>query len=154
MKYERAITISFLGNYLINNIVSAIVALFGFAAAGNTTMQYATYIVLAAVFAAVISWWYLKKMQATLVDGIVFGIVAFLVAIVTALVSGITGVIAQSGSLAQLGTVLPNFVPFIANWTTLAILGYWVIPAALVAWLMMGKSMHTGMSASVPKPMI
>ena len=29
IKYERAIIISFLGNYLINNIVAAIVALLG-----------------------------------------------------------------------------------------------------------------------------
>ena len=153
MKYERAILIAFLGNYIINNIVSAVVALFGFAAAGNTMMQYATYIILAAVFAAGFAWWYFKGTKPTLMNGVIFGVIAFVVAIVTALISGITGVIAQSGSLAQLSTVLPNFVPFIANWTTLAILGYWVVPAVLVAFLYADKSMHSSM-ASVPKPMI
>lgn len=152
MKYERAILIAFLGNYIINNIVSAVVALFGFAASGNTTMQYASYIILASVFAAGFAWWYFKGAKPTLMDGALFGVVAFVVAIVTALVSGITGVIAQSGSLAQLSTVLPNFVPFIFNWTTLAILGYWVIPAVLVAWLMMPK--HMAVPASAPRPMI
>lgn len=152
MKYERAILVSFLGNYIINNIVAAIVALFGFAAAGNTTMQYATYIVLAAIFAAGISWWYLKGTKATLMDGAIFGVIAFVMAVLTALVSGLSGVIAQTGSVGQLATVLPNFVPFIFNWTTLAILGYWVIPAVVVAWLMMPKK--SAISASMPKPMI
>src|SRR4051812_2463111 len=46
MRIERLILITFLGNYLINNVVAAIVALLPLS--GNTTAQYVIYFVLAA----------------------------------------------------------------------------------------------------------
>jgi hypothetical protein len=142
MRIERLILLSFLGNYLINNIVAAIVALLPFS--GNTTAQYIVYFVLAALAAGAFTWWYLKDApKATaLKEGAIFGAGAFIVAVITAFVSGISGVLAQTGSFSQLITVLPNFVPFIWNWSTLALLGYWALPGAAVGfWLQSGGKM-------------
>lgn len=139
IKYERAILISFLGNYLINNIVAAIVALLGLS--GNTALQYTIYIALASVAVAGFTWWYLKPLSKDdgLMTGAIFGVVAFVVAVVTAFVSGISGVITQTGSLSQVFSVLPNFWPFLANWSTLALLGYWVVPGAAVGFFLQNK---------------
>jgi len=152
MKYERAILISFIGNYLINNIVAAIVAVLGLS--GNTTVQYAVYIALASIAVVLFTWWYLKPLakSTALMDGAIFGVIAFVVAVVTAFISGISGVITQTGSLAQVVTVLPNFWPFLANWSTLALLGYWVIPGAVIGWLM--QRMVKAPAAPMPRPMI
>jgi hypothetical protein len=144
MRIERLILIAFLGNYLINNIVAAIVALLPLH--GNTTAQYVIYFILAAAAAAGFTWWYLKDMPKAdaLKAGAIFGAGAFVVAVVTAFVSGISGVLAQTGSFSQLISVLPNFGPFIWNWSTLALLGYWVIPAAALGWyfqMMASKNM-------------
>ncbi len=146
MRIERLILIAFLGNYLINNIVAAIVALLPLS--GNTTAQYVIYFILAALAAAGFTWWYLKDMSKgdALTQGAIFGAGAFVVAVVTAFVSGISGVLAQTGSFSQLISVLPNFGPFIWNWSTLALLGYWVLPAtALGWWMQMGGSMKMPM---------
>jgi hypothetical protein len=151
MRYERAILISFIGNYLINNLVAAIVAVMGLS--GNTTMQYSVYIALASIAVALFTWWYLKPAPKAngLMDGAIFGVIAFVVAVVTAFVSGISGVITQTGSLAQVASVLPNFWPFLANWSTLALLAYWVVPGALVGFfLQRGSSSGT----EAPRPMI
>lgn len=139
IKYERAILISFLGNYLINNLVAAIVAVMGLS--GNTAVQYAVYIALAAVAVVLFTWWYMKPLpkENAVMDGAVFGAIAFAVAVVTAFVSGISGVITQTASLSQVVSVLPNFWPFLANWSTLALLGYWVVPAAGIGLMMQGK---------------
>lgn len=136
MKIERLILVSFLGNYLINNIVAAIVALLPLS--GNTTAQYIVYFVLAAGAAAGFTWWYLKGMSKddALKHGAIFGGGAFVVAVITAFVSGISGVLAQTGSFSQLISVLPNFGPFIWNWSTLALLGYWILPATALGWWM------------------
>jgi len=152
MKYERAILVTFIGNYLINNIVAAIVAVLGLS--GNTAIQYTVYIVLAAIAVVVFTWWYFKPLAKSngLMEGAIFGVIAFAVAVVTAFISGISGVITQTGSLSQVVSVLPNFWPFLANWSTLALLGYWVIPAAAVGWYMQmqaNKSMQ-----HPPRPMI
>jgi len=124
--------ISFLGNYLNNNVVAAIVALFPASTTGGVfTVQYIAYVLLAAICVGILTWWYgAKSAQA----GVVFGLLGFVVAIVTAFVTGITGVLTQTGSLSQMVGILPNFWPFIANWSTLVLLGYWVIPAAAVGW--------------------
>lgn len=132
MNWERSILISFLGNYLNNNLVAAIVALLPASASGGVfTVQYISYIVLAAVSVAILTMWYGAR---SVQGGAMFGIAGFLVAILTAFLTGITGVLTQTGSLSQMVSILPNFWPFIANWTTLVLLGYWVIPAALVGW--------------------
>ena len=148
MKYERAILISFLGNYLINNLVAAIVALMGLA--GNTAVQYAVYIALASIAVVLFTWWYMKPLSKSngMMDGATFGGIAFVVAVVTAFVSGISGVITQTGSFGQVLTVLPNFWPFLANWSTLALLGYWVIPGALIGLFLQNK-MGTGKPVSM-----
>ncbi len=139
MRIERLILIAFLGNYLINNIVAAVVAVLPLA--GNTTAQYVVYFVLAALAAAAFTWWYLKSAPKgnALQEGAIFGAGAFVVAVVTAFISGISGVLAQTGSFSQLISVLPNFGPFIWNWSTLALLGYWVIPGAALGWWMQMK---------------
>lgn len=132
MNWERSILITFLGNYLNNNLVAAIVALLPASAeAGVWTVQYISYIVLAAVSVAMLTWWYgARNLQA----GAMFGAVGFAVAILTAFLTGITGVLTQTGSLSQMVSILPNFWPFIWNWTTLVLLGYWMIPAIAVGW--------------------
>jgi hypothetical protein len=78
--------------------------------------------------------------------GIVFGIVGFVVALATAFVTGVAGVLTQTGSLSQMVQVVPNFWPFLASWSTLALLLYWVVPATLVGWYF-GRS-------SAPTPMM
>ncbi len=146
------ILIAFLGNYLINNVVAAIVALLPLS--GNTTTQYVVYFVLAAIATGIFTWWFLKAVPKGMAmkSAAIFGGVAFVVAVVTAFVSGISGVLTQTGSLSQLVSVLPNFWPFLWNWSTLALLAYWVIPAAAIGWWMQRGASQP--MASAPKPMI
>lgn len=153
MKYERAILVSFLGNYLINNLVAAIVAILGLS--GNATAQYGVYIALAAIAVVLLTWWYLKALpKATaLMDAAVFGVIAFVVAVITAFVSGISGVLTQTGQISQVVSVLPNFWPFLWNWSTLALLGYWVIPAAVVGYLLQRQAPKP-VPPGTPRPMI
>ena len=40
----------------------------------------------------------------------------------------------QTGSVAQVASILPNFGPFLMNWSTAVMLAYWVIPAVAVGW--------------------
>ena len=134
MNIERSILVSFLGNYIINTVVAAIVALVPASATpGIFTAQYITYVVLAAIAAGIITWWYgARSMKA----GAIFGVIAFVVALVVAFISGVAGVMTQTGSLSQAAGVIPNFGPFLLNWSTLVLLAYWVIPGALVGWWM------------------
>jgi hypothetical protein len=143
MKFERAILIAFLGNYLINNVVAGLVALIPASSTGKViTPQYITYVILAAIFAAGLTWWYLRTVPHSdaMRSGIIFGAIAFVVSILTAFVTGIAGVLAQTGSLSQMVAIIPNFGPFLASWSTLVLLGYWLIPAALVGWMAQGRS--------------
>lgn len=144
MKTDRAILIAFLGNYLVNTVLAALVALVPASADGGIfTAQYITFIVLSAILVAVLAWWYgARDVQ----GGATFGVVGFLVAIATAFLTGIAGVLAQTGSLSAVVGVLPNFWPFLWNWSTLVLLGYWVIPAAAIGWYSQPKgSMGGGM---------
>ena len=151
MKIERAILITFLGNYLINNIVGALMALFH--VGSDQTVQYSVYFVLAVPFTALYTWWYLQSVPVNkLTNSAIFGAIGFVVAILTAMLAGISGVIAQTGSFAQLATVLPNFGGLLLNWSTLVILGYWVVPAVVVGYILNGKKMSKG--AAMPRPMI
>ncbi|MDO8514538.1 MAG: hypothetical protein Q7S50_03280 [bacterium] len=137
MNVERSILIGFLGNYLINTVVAALVAFVPASAGGGVlTPQYISFVVLAVIVVAVLTWWHGAN---SLKDGITFGAIGFVVAIVTAFITGVAGVLAQSGSLSAVVNVLPNFWPFLANWSTLVLLGYWVIPATLVGWYMQPK---------------
>ncbi len=149
MKLERAILVAFFGNYLVNNVVAAVVALVPASQGGGVfTPQYISFVVLAAVLVGALTWWIGKTGWQ---NGAIFGAVGFAVAIVTAFVSGISGVILQTGSLSQAMGVIPNFWPFLANWSTLVLLGYWVVPAALVGWYL-GGGMNKAPASDVPKP--
>lgn len=154
------ILVAFLGNYLVNNVVAALASLVP-ATQGSTSMltpQYMTFVVLAAIMLGLMAWWYLMRMSraGALMQGLVFGIVGFVVSVATAFVTGIAGVILQTGSLAQVAAVLPNFGPYILNKTTLVLLGLWIIPALIVGWLMQSRMSAPAASSSpaMPRPMI
>lgn len=143
MNLERSILVAFLGNYIINNVVAALVALIPPSeSTGVITPQYIAYVILAAIFAGLFTWWFLRPIarSSAMRAGIIFGVAAFVVSIVTAFVTGITGVLAQTGSLSQMVQIIPNFGPFLMSWSTLVLLGYWVIPAALVGWMLARKA--------------
>lgn len=135
MKLERAILIAFLGNYLVNNVVAAIAA-FVPAGTGILTTQYITFVVLAAVLIAIMTWWYLKAASVSLMAGFWFGVIGFITSIVVAFITGVSGVLVQTASFSTLVSVLPNFWPFLRSWSTLVLLGYWVIPALIIGWWM------------------
>lgn len=138
MKLDRAILVTFLGNYLINTVLAAVVALVPASATGGIlTAQYITFVVLSAILVGILTWWYGAR---NLKAGAIFGAIGFAVAIVTAFVTGVSGVLAQTGSLSAVAGVLPNFWPFLANWSTLVLAGYWVIPAAVIGWYMQPKA--------------
>jgi len=139
MNIERSILISFLGNYVTNNVVAALVALIpASVAASIITPQYIAYVVFAAIVIGIFAWWHLSSLPRSnaLMTGVVFGIVGFAIALLTAFITGISGVLAQTGSLAQVATVIPNFGPFLFSWSTVVLLGYWLIPAAAVGYFM------------------
>ena len=147
MKIERSILSTFLGNYLINTVAAAAVALIPASASGGyLTPQYITFVILAVAIVAIFAWW--QKVRG-LKAGVIFGIVGFVVSIATALVTGLAGVLGQTGSLSQTMSILPNFWPFLASWSTLILLGYWIIPAAAVGWL----KGHGMPSPAAPTPM-
>lgn len=137
MNTERSILISFFGNYLTNTVAAAVIALIPASATpGMLTPQYMSYVALAAVIVGVLTWWYMKGMNATngLKTGAIFGAIGFAVALVTAFVSGLSGVLTQTGSLSQMVAIVPNFWPFLASWSTLVLFCYWMIPSTLVGW--------------------
>lgn len=132
MNTQRAILISFLGNYIVNTVVAAVVALVPASQTpGMLTPQYITYVILAAVAVAIFTWWFGAR---NVKQGATFGVIGFIVALVVAFISGISGVLTQTGSLSQMISVIPNFGPFLLSASTVVLLGYWVIPAALVGW--------------------
>ncbi|HEV3245181.1 MAG TPA: hypothetical protein VG102_02400 [Candidatus Paceibacterota bacterium] len=138
MKIERAILIAFLGNYLVNNVVAAIAA-FVPAGTGTITAQYVTFVVLAAILVAIVTWWYFRMAPASVMAGLWFGILGFVTSIVVAFITGVSGVLVQTASFSTLFSVLPNFWPFLWSVSTLVLLGYWVIPAVLIGWLKGGR---------------
>jgi hypothetical protein len=143
MNVERSILISFLGNYLINTVAAALVALVPASTGGGLfTPQYISFVVVAIIVIGILTWWYACKGYRGWKSGAIFGAIGFVTAIVTAFVTGVSGVLAQTGSFSSVAGVLPNFWPFLWNWSTLVLLGYWVIPATLVGWYLgRGKMM-------------
>ncbi|MBI4088033.1 hypothetical protein HY418_01465 [Candidatus Kaiserbacteria bacterium] len=133
MNLERSILTTFLGNYFINTVAAALVSLIPASAGGGIfTPQYITFVVLAVIVTAFLAWWQsVRGFKA----GLIFGIVGFVVAIATAFVTGLSGVLGQTGSISQMVGILPNFWPFLASWSTLVLLGYWIIPPVVVGWL-------------------
>ena len=147
MNIERSILIAFLGNYLTNTVVAALVALIPASATpGVFTPQYISYVVLALVVVAVLTWWYMQGAGKNLRSGVIFGVIGFLVALATAFISGLAGVLTQTGSLSQMAGIVPNFWPFLASYSTLVLAIYWIVPAALMGW-------YLGRSSS-PSPMM
>jgi hypothetical protein len=156
MQWERVLLVAFIGNYLVNNVIAGIASLIPTKAGGGLfTPQYIVYVLLAAVVIGLVTYWYFRGMTATanLHSGLVFGVSGFVVSILTTFTSGVAGVLAQSGSLAQLWSVLPNFGPFLWNWSTLLLFGFWVIPAGIVGWWLAMKTSKT-MAPSAPAPMM
>ena len=153
------ILIAFFGNYIVNNVVAAIASLVP-TTAGSTsifTAQYMTFMVIGAIVLGLISFWYLMKMSraGALVQGAIFGVSGFIISILTAFTTGIAGVMLQTGSIAQVMTVLPNFGPYIMNKTTLVLLGLWIVPALAVGWFMQSRmSAPMAQSTGMPRPMI
>ncbi len=138
MKTDKAILITFLGNYLINTVLAALVALVPASTDGGMlTPQYITFVAASAILVGILTWWYGAR---DVRGGVLFGVMGFVVAIAVAFVTGVAGVLAQTGSLSAVAGVLPNFWPFLANWSTLVLLGYWIIPAAAVGWYMQPKA--------------
>lgn len=143
MKIERMILIAFLGNYLVNNIAAGLASLVPGSQATTPlqqifSAQYMTFAALAAITTGLMAWWYLKNMShdGGMMQGLIFGAVGFVVAVATALITGIAGVLLQTGSLTEVTKVLPNFGPYLWQWTTLILLAVWVIPGVLVGMLM------------------
>jgi hypothetical protein len=154
MKNLIFVLVAFLGNYIINNVVAAIVALIPASQSESVlTPQYIAYVILAAIFAAGFAWlalWMTSALlhtPASIKNAVMFGVVAFIVSIVTAFVTGVTGVLAQTGSLSQMFSIIPNFGPFLLSWSTLVLLAYWVIPSAVMGWMQEKK-------AAAPAPMV
>ena len=149
MKTERLLLIPFFGNYIINNVVAALAALFPASQSGGMwTLQYIMFVIFALVAGGLLAWWYLREVMPAnaMKVGAIFGVVGFLVSVATTFVSGIAGVILQTGSFSQAMSVLPRFFPFLWNWSTLVVLAYWVLPAVALGWYIqnkMGKSSST-----------
>lgn len=132
MNIERAILVGFLGNYLINTVVAGLASLIpASGGAGMLSAQYITFVIIATIVVALLARWYGVR---NCKEGALFGVSSLAVAIATAFISGVAGVLAQTGSLASIGQILPNFFPFLWNWSTLVLACYWVIPATLIGW--------------------
>ena len=135
MKIERLILVAFFGNYLINNILAALASLIPAGATRSmTSPQYIIFALASAVAVGVLTWWYMQDAKKDVAQGAYFGIGGFVIAVLTVFVSGIAGVLIQTGSVAQVASILPNFGPFLMNWSTAVMLAYWVIPAVAVGW--------------------
>ena len=138
------VLVAFFGNYLVNNVAAGFASLVPATQGGNPilTTQYITFAVLAAITTGIMAWLYMwlnsliGRPAGGLVQGLIFGAVGFVVAVLTALLTGIAGVLLQTGSLAQVASVLPNFGPYLWQPTTAILLVVWVAPGALVGWMM------------------
>ena len=136
MRFERMILLVFLGNYVINEVAAGLSALVPISEDGSGWGPYVVFAVLAAIVAGIFTWWFLKTSprSAALKTGLTFGVVGAVVSIVTTFVSGIFGTLFDTGSLLAIWDVLPNFIPFLWDISTLVLVGYWIIPAAIVGW--------------------
>jgi hypothetical protein len=140
MNIERAFLISFLGNYLINTVVDAFVALIPMAATpGMLTPQFASHVVFSAVVVALLTWWYSRDIGGSWKRGLFFGIIGVTVVVVTAFFAGLAGVLTQTSSLSRTFAVIPNFMPFLVNPVTAVLIGIWLIPSTLTGYLV-GRS--------------
>lgn len=132
MNLQKALLITFFGNYVTNTVVAALVALVPASATpGMLTPQYLTFVALAAITVGLLAAWQgVRDLRA----GAIFGAIGFLVSLAVAFVSGVAGVLTQTGSFSQVIQVIPNFGPFLLSVSTLVLLGYWLIPSVLVGF--------------------
>lgn len=153
MKCERSFLIAFLGSYLVNTPLLALVYLVPGAVADTRTgfanPYYIAYLALSAVVVALLTRWVLsgKTSSEALKAGISFGVMGFVIIVLTTLLNNISSLLFQTGSLGQLSLVFGNFVKLFASMQTLVILGEWIIPAALMGYLASRKA-----SAPAPAP--
>ena len=139
MKWERAGLLAFFGNFLINTLIAGtLVALMPTTATKDiTSPQYIMYAVVSALFIAVLTWWFLYKSHShnTLADGAIFGALGFIISLLSTFISGISNVLFQTGSFAQVPGIIPSFGSLLDSVTTLVLLGVWVIPSSLIGFL-------------------
>jgi hypothetical protein len=136
MKWERMILVAFAGNYIINTLLAGLVVgvLGQGASQGVLTPQYITLALLSAGFVAGITWWSFRTTARTLVQGVSFGVIGLVLAIVTTIVSATMGAIIQTGSFANVGTILAHIPGFLLTIPTLVLVFVWVVPAAIVGY--------------------
>lgn len=132
--WERAVLVSFLGNYIINTIIAGVIIgiLPASTSKGITSPQYIVFALVSALFVAFLTWWYFGMTRGTMIKGITFGVIGFVVSVASTFVSGFAGVLVQTGSFSQAFGILPNFGPFLWNLATLVLLIVWIVPAALI----------------------
>lgn len=158
MKCERSFLIAFLGSYLVNTPLLALVYLVPGALADTRTgfanPYYIGYLLLSAVVVAFLTRWVLSGRAASeaLKTGISFGVMGFVIIVATTLLNNISSLLFQTGSLAQLSVVFGNFVKLFASMQTLVIIGEWVIPAALMGYLASRKGSSGASAPSMSMP--
>ncbi len=141
MKCERSFLIAFLGSYLVNTPLLALVYLVPGALADTRTgfanPYYLAYLVLSAIVVALLTRWVLagRASSEALKTGITFGVMGFVIIVLTTFLNNVSSLLFQTGSLAQLSLVLGNFVKLFASLQTLVILGEWIIPAGIMGYL-------------------
>ena len=114
--------IPFLGNYIINNIVAGSVTLIPVSPVGGyLAPQYITFVILAAIVVALLTWWYLNPLRRmnAMKFGIIFGVSGYIISLLTALVSTLAGIVEQSGSLVQVASGLAEVGPSVWGWFSL-----------------------------------
>lgn len=146
MSFERLLLVAFFGNYVINTVVAACVAMIPATQGGGVwTLQYIVFLLAAAIAAALTNWWYLKNDTRTnvLQRALIFSVGAFLIALISAFISGTANVLLQTGSFAQVIKVIPNFKDFVFSKQTLYLFGYWIVPAILLGFYLQRKNAAT-----------
>ena len=144
MNFERALLITFLGDFIMTKVLASIVVLVPSATADLWSPPFLAYYVLSLAAVALFTWWYMLVAPKSLQAGIMFGVTGFIVAVATEFVAGIFGTLSQTGSLSAVIGVIPSFLPFIASWTTVIQCITWIVPAAAIGWWLQRKA--TGMA--------
>ena len=145
MNIQRAVLITFLGSYLVNTVVSVVVYMIPGALtntrSGFANPYYLLFLAVSVVVIGLLAWWHLKgtPRSSALSTGVVFGIVGIVVVILTTLISGISNAWFQSGSFASILNVVKSFAPLFTSIQTLVLVLEWVVPSAIVGWVLQRK---------------
>ena len=142
MRYERIVLLVFFGDYLINEVAAGLSALVPMSGEESVWNQYIVFVVLAVLIVSLLAWWFLitSAQNAEIKTGVVFGVVGVVVSIAVTFVSGIFGMLFDTGSVFSILDILPNFLPYLWDVSTIVLIAYWVLPAALVGWLLERKT--------------